>query len=133
MSEEERKAIEETKNALSKIVLGIDVDFDINTLDVLLNLIEKQQKEIEKLKKQSENLDKEAQSYLEELMGDNGMKKRTIAQLQAEIEKKNKIIDLMAEWLYEDDTSFGYGNLKEVNTKEKIKQYFERRVEDVKN
>lgn len=50
-----------------------------------------------------------------------------------ELEQKNKIIDLMAKWLYEDDTSFGYGNLKEVNTIEKIKQYFERRAEDVKN
>ena len=39
-----------------------------------------------------------------------------------------KQIDLMAEWLYEDDTSFGYGKLKEVNTSEKIKQYFEQKA-----
>ena len=45
-----------------------------------------------------------------------------------EIEKKDKIIDLMAEWLYEDDTSFGYGKLKDINTSEKIKQYFERKA-----
>ena len=45
-----------------------------------------------------------------------------------EIEKKDKIIDLMSEWLYEDDTSFGYGKLKDINTSEKIKQYFERKA-----
>lgn len=45
--------------------------------------------------------------------------KETIKQITAVLnllEKKDKIIDLMAEWLYEDDTSFGYGNLKDVNT-----------------
>ena len=47
-----------------------------------------------------------------------------------EIEKKDKIIDLMSKWLYEDDTSFGYDKLKDVNTSEKIKQYFERKVKD---
>lgn len=53
-----------------------------------------------------------------------------IQKQKEEIEKKDKIIDEMALWLYEDDTSFGYGNLKEINTQEKIKQYFERKVED---
>ena len=48
------------------------------------------------------------------------------------LEKKEKIIDEMAEWLYGDDTSFGYGNLKDVNTPEKIKQYFEKKVEEDK-
>ena len=43
---------------------------------------------------------------------------------QIELEKKDKIIDLMSEWLDEDDTSFGYGKLKDINTSEKIKQYF---------
>ena len=51
-----------------------------------------------------------------------------LAEKSAEIEKKDKIIDLMSEWLYEDDTSFGYGKLKDINTSEKIKQYFERKV-----
>ena len=53
-----------------------------------------------------------------------------LAEKSAEIEKKDKIIDLMAEWLYEDDTSFGYGKLKDINTSEKIKQYFERKVKN---
>ena len=51
-----------------------------------------------------------------------------LKQKDKEIEKKDKIIDLMSEWLYEDDTSFGYGKLKDINTSEKIKQYFERKA-----
>ena len=53
---------------------------------------------------------------------------KDILEYAKEIEKKDKIIDLMAEWLYEDDTSFGYGKLKDINTSEKIKQYFERKA-----
>lgn len=45
------------------------------------------------------------------------------------IEEKDKVINEMAKWLYEDDTSFGYGNLAEVNTPEKIKEYFTNKVE----
>ena len=45
------------------------------------------------------------------------------------IEEKDKVINEMAKWLYEDDTSFGYGNLAEVNTQEKIKEYFTNKVE----
>ncbi len=44
-----------------------------------------------------------------------------------EIAKKDKIIDLMADCLYKDDTSFGYGKLKNVNTPNEIKQYFEQK------
>ena len=50
--------------------------------------------------------------------------------LKMELEKKDKIIDFIAKWLYEDDTSFGYGKLKEVNTQEKIKEYFKKKVEE---
>ena len=61
-------------------------------IDLALNLIETQKAEIEKLEKQSKNLDKEAQAYFEESIGDNGFKNRTIALLQAELEKKDKRI-----------------------------------------
>ena len=52
-----------------------------------------------------------------------------ISTVLSELEKKEAIINEMAKWLYEDDTSFGYGNLKSVNTPEKIKQYFTKKVE----
>lgn len=48
---------------------------------------------------------------------------------QVEIEKKDKVIDLMAEELYEEDNIFGFGIFKEINTPEKIKEYFEKKVE----
>lgn len=50
--------------------------------------------------------------------------------LQKENETKEKIIDDMADWLYKDDTSFGYGKLKEVNTKERIIRFFENRTKN---
>lgn len=52
-----------------------------------------------------------------------------IEKLQKENEAKEKIIDDMADWLYKDDTSFGYGKLKEVNTKERIVKFFENKTE----
>lgn len=50
MNEEEKKAIEYSKNCLMKITLGIDCEFDVNILDTLLNIIEKLQGENEELK-----------------------------------------------------------------------------------
>lgn len=52
MNEEEKKAIEYSKNCLMKITLGIDCEFDVNILDTLLNIIKKLKKESEELKNQ---------------------------------------------------------------------------------
>ena len=52
-----------------------------------------------------------------------------LRKLKEELDKKDKIIDSMAEWLYGDSESFGYGELKEVNTVEKIKDFFRKKVE----
>lgn len=41
-----------------------------------------------------------------------------------ELEEKDKAIDEMAGWLYGDDTCFGYGAFEDINTPEKIKEYF---------
>lgn len=46
MNEEEKKAIEYSKNCLMRITLGIDCEFDVNILDTLLNIIKKQDKMI---------------------------------------------------------------------------------------
>lgn len=54
MNEEEKKAIEYSKNCLMKITLGIDCEFDVNILDTLLNIIKKLQNENELAKKQVE-------------------------------------------------------------------------------
>ena len=86
--------------------LGLEED---GTIDEIYAKIKEKDKEIEKYK------------YLYQKALDN-----TIKADRENIQLK-KQIDLMAEWLYEDDTSFGYGKLKEVNTSEKIKQYFEQK------
>lgn len=51
-------------------------------------------KENKELNNRCKNLDEEAQAYLEELMGDNTLTRRTIKQLQEENEElKEKILD----------------------------------------
>lgn len=115
-----------------------DFKHEIKAMQTVLNMLKEKDKEIEKLKKQSRNLDKEAQAYLEELVGDKGMKERVIKQLQVEIEKKNKQIDLMAETIFDDTIKLktfwcnGCTEIKECpyeEPKKCIKQYFERRIE----
>ena len=69
-------------------------------------------------------------SMLKEKSAEIEQKNTELAEKNAEIERLNRRIDLMSEWLYEDDTSFGYGKLKDVNTSEKIKQYFENKVKE---
>ena len=51
---------------------------------------------------------------------------------KSKFEEDEAVIEEMAKWLYEDDTSFGYGKLKEVNTQEKIKEYFRNKVKEKK-
>ncbi len=66
---------------------------EIRANKIILNLIEKLQKENEELNNRCRNLDKEAQAYLEELAGDNTLTRRTIKQLQEENEEL-KALDL---------------------------------------
>lgn len=54
---------------------------------LLVENIEKLQKENEELNNRCRNLDKEAQGYLEELAGDDTLSTRTIKQLQKENEE----------------------------------------------
>lgn len=132
-----------------EILKGIDIKFFLNgmteqsnyivdkadeiniAIDTVLSELEKQDNKIKELEGRCRNLDKEAQSYLEELMGDSTLKNRTIKQLNLELEKKDKIIDLMAEQLaglaifdIEKDEPLILGD------KEEIKQYFKEKVEN---
>ena len=69
----------------------------------------------------------EAKSYLENYKYDNEVYE-AIQVLLNELDKKDKVIDMMAEWLYKDDSSFGLFELREVNTTEKIKEYFYNKI-----
>ena len=109
MTKEEEKAIEIVAKYLNFNEICGTRNFK-EALETVLNMLKEKDKEIEKYK------------YLYQKALDN-----TIEADRENIQLK-KQIDLMAEWLYEDDTSFGYGKLKEVNTSEKIKQYFEQKA-----
>ena len=93
-----------------------DFKDDIELLKTVLSMLKEKDTEIEEYKKMI------ATGII------NTTKDELVQEKNKEIEKKDKIIDLMSEWLYEDDTSFGYGKLKDINTSEKIKQYFERKA-----
>ena len=93
---------------------------NINDVRIALALIEQQDLEISSLEQVHE--------YDVQMIDDV---KGKAVELYNRIEEKDKIIDLMAEWLLNDDTSFGYMGLKEINTKEKLMQYFKNKVKEV--
>ena len=107
-------------------------------IETVLNELEKKDNKIKELEGRCRNLDKEAQSYLEELMGDSTLKNRTIKQLNSELEKKDKVIDLLADDLryYEgmqQDQLFCIDTCEgkmcdEEHCKERIKEYFYKKV-----
>lgn len=66
---------------------------------------------------------------LKTLQGDIETVLSMLQEQQEENKKKDKIIDEMADWLYKDDTIFGYGKLKNVTTPNEIKQYFKNKAE----
>lgn len=85
---------------------------------------------LDELEIEKENMSDELRiAYLMQEIRANKTILNLIEKLQKENETKEKIIDDMADWLYKDDTSFGYGKLKEVNTKERIVKFFENKTE----
>lgn len=58
--------------------------------------------------------------------------KKEISKYQAKSEEDEAVIEEATRLLYEDDTSFGYGRLKEINTQEKIKEYIRNLVKGEK-
>lgn len=113
MKEEEKKAIEVLKQIIEKSRDLREEDFysligihQIQAISTILNLIEKQQKELEKNK-----------NFIDFLQS-NDVKKL------GEIIKKDKIIDLMAEKIYEEGIVW--------DNKEEVKQYFENKAKEVK-
>lgn len=136
MSEEEKKAIEETRKALMKTSLGYDVDFDINILDILLNLIQKQQEEIKLLKDQKQYVIDEYERTIEEKDRQIKQLTQTNKSYKGMINKKDKIIDEMAVQvcLTEEQRKEFEKNIykldKPKDFKSFVKQYFEKKVEE---
>ncbi len=119
MTNEQRKAIELAKElgleedaAIDEIYTAIRIlkSKRINVIEQL-DCIEKKDREIEKLEKQSKVIDRQAQKYFEQTI------------------YLNKIIDLMADIFYKRfkaELLLEYG----FESKEELKQYFERKVEN---
>ena len=130
MTEQGRKEGEALETILAELekkdlkisALQMEREYDVKMIDEVKGEAVKLYKELGKKNILIDTMQAEFER-LEDLEDNTDM-------LKMELEKKNKIIDLMAKWLYEDDTSFGYGKLKEVNTQEKIKEYFIRKVEE---
>ena len=147
-----------------KLLNGIDIKFFLNgtieqsnyivdkadevdkAIETVLNELEKKDNKIKELEGRCRNLDKEAQSYLEELMGNSTLKNRTIKQLNLELEKKEAIINEMAEYMeqemYEYQLDDIYSELHNCNGMERnwtrckeaeikdIKEYFTKKAEE---
>ena len=110
MNEEEKKAIEVLKNKRPSEQILISGKMSV---DILVNLIENQQKELEK------NTER-----INELINEVTLK-------QCELEKKDKIIDLMANNIA--DSSNVYENLVNTefeHTKEEVIEYFTKKASE---
>ena len=123
MTDKEKEAIEHLSRFKSiTIMYGKIYSMHVDQLDrlqenvdIMLKLIEKQQAKIKEIKKQKHN-----QSSLRRLNERKMRKYRTENKgLKAEIEKKDKMIDLMAEQL-----------TTPIHSKEWVIEYYTKEVED---
>jgi hypothetical protein len=108
-----------------------------NKIDVVLNLIQNQQKEIEKLRNKNKDLLRKLRNRVKEVkkLSKYSLYKKEFSRLNNTIEKKDKIIDLMTDELTCDEfdiccyecTHECEKDYDQLNTC--IKQYFESKVE----
>ena len=105
----------------------------VDDIETVLNMLKEKDAEIEKLKQAlARNIAKNFTSIMKESAKSKEDLEMLNAGWQIELEKKDKIIDLMAEYLDGDDTSLANYLYKKNGkcNKEMIKQYFEREVEE---
>lgn len=142
MTDEGKEKIEDTFKISMPLITNLELQELDNNMDsiveqytklfihnkelaMLQHIIKNQQAEIENLKTRKERQLKRFGKYKENIENKH---EEIYEDLVQEIEKKDKIIDEMAKWLYEEDNLFGFGILKEINTPEKIKEYFKKKV-----
>lgn len=117
MTEEEKKAIEnfDKRLTIEKYTNNIGTPVYIEDIATILNLIQKQQAEIERLNNLNNHQSKDNKKAVDYTF-----------ELNAELEKKDKIIDEMAEVICRLDTMNNYDTWE--NNIENVKQYFEKKV-----
>lgn len=119
MNEEEKKAIEYSKNCLMKITLGIDCKFDVNILDTFLNIIKRLQKENEHKTEKIENQKAELailnekqkdfnklQNTLSSYKGQFRRQEKEIEELKGLIAHKNEYTKKLEEDLFENSNNY---------------------------
>lgn len=149
MTEEDKKAIEYIEGFIGLFYeypnpTGVLVqDYEVKNFETILNLIKSQQEEIEKLKNKNKDLLRKLRNRVKEVkkLIKYSSYKKEFSRLNRELEKKNKIIDIMAEFIDEniDDCLLNILNIDEpcenyVGKNKKlckycIKQYFKIKVE----
>ena len=119
-------------NEVSNYIID-EADKVNNAIETVLNMLKEKDVEIEKLKQAlARNIAKNFTSIMKESAKSKEDLEMLNAGWQIELEKKDKIIDLMAEYLDGDDTSLANYLYKKNGkcNKEMIKQYFERKVKE---
>lgn len=148
MTEEEKEAIEQLKswrefiiNNRDKVNKANDIEFYLRTT---LNLIQKQQEEIKKLRNKNQDLLRKLRNRVKEVkkLTKYSLYRTEFATLNKRIEKKDKIIDKMAEYIRVDDIEENYNidlcdflgksysdcKRLSIACEECIKEYFESKV-----
>lgn len=113
-------------------------DRTINEPDVwkgVLDYIDKLQEEIEKYKRLAEANLKDVQEFQDNMCNHRCIKNNEVLELKAEIEKKDKVIDLMAEDIYDNDNFWKIKcrveRIEKGKEKDYIKERFFKKVEDM--
>lgn len=139
MPEEKKKALQYFYNLRATIdESNMLFDEDINVkcgketvkqITTILNLIQSQQKEIEKLKNKNKDLLRKLRNRVKEVkkLAKYSLYKQEFSRLNKQIEKKDKIIDLILE-----EIAFDYdiNSIADIATiKKQLKEKFEKKVE----
>lgn len=103
-------------------------------LKCILNLIQKQQEKIEKLNDKNRDLLRKLRNRVKEVskLTKYSMYKKEFSTLNKRLEKKDKIIDLMAENIVIQNTAINeeYAVDENMMNKQYVKQYYKKKVED---
>lgn len=137
MNEEEKKKLFKLSEHIGFIVGTYCSDEETEIFEKLLTdykykneLIEKQQKEIDKLKNKNKDLLRKLRNRVKQVkkLEKYALYKKEFSRLNKELEKKNKTIDLMAEYI--ESKKILVDKYCYALTKETIKQYFEKKADE---
>lgn len=150
MNEEEKKAIEYLKAKIEinkikiksieekgdKSLMGLGTMHDVYKLQnlnyiLLLNLIEKQDKIIDKQTNNNKDLLRKLRNRVKEVkqLSKYSLYKKEFSTLNKQIKDKDKIIDLMSEFIFE-TTDYEEEKIYDFKDKDEVKEYFRKMVEE---